>query len=133
MTDPALRDLVVRFLHNYRPNGDVLALTLTIPGGTFSGYVVTVEEFANLLNHAVVSDTNMLDDLHGETTKFALYLNEFAKADMVQGAEEYVHLSEALLIAPAQPSTELGHVRISLSEVTAWTVGYHKHDWPSFG
>lgn len=132
--------------------GEGISLTLVTNGGLISGLVITPSDFFRRLSAQFlekVEKTDPPENLEVARQYVKLHFTDQARALDVGLAKEaraveygdkpaseyldrvamrkHIHLRDAWYHAPNQPSIGLGHTRVLLSQVSAWSVGHPVH------
>ncbi|AMW21899.1 hypothetical protein [Mycobacteroides chelonae] len=129
--------------------GEGISLTLVTNGGLISGLVITPQDFYRSVSEEfmkIVEENDGPDKIEVARQFVKLHFSDQARSLERQLAKEakaveygdkptseyldrvlmrkHLHLRGAYFHAPNQPSITLGHTRVLLSHVSAWSVGH---------
>jgi hypothetical protein len=128
--DPALQDIASRAMDE----GQGVWVTLVVSGALIGGLVESGREFftsitqqhhdgqelADLFDPAASSPPELIRwERQRERETFESYDSTAPSSKLLR----YLHLRDAIYAVPGQLAISLGHTRILLSQVSAWSVG----------
>jgi hypothetical protein len=128
--DPALQDIASLVIHE----GQDIWITLVVSGGLIGGLVESGREYFTGISQKLHDAQELFDLLDPSASAVPEPVRQLRQRDRETFESydstapssrvlRYLHLRDARYVTPGQLPISLGHTRILLSQISAWSIG----------